>query len=194
MSLDFSALEARIVLAEAGVMPRGDDIYTQVSSDLFGGSIPRDVIKVAVLAELYGASKSMLSNRLGMSGKKLDTFVDSMRSYFRTDELKRRLKADFESTGFVHNRYGRPLTIDDASSDHLFVNTYAQSTGVDVSLLGFRSVLDRLGTDGIRPLFVLHDALILDVREDRIADVSAVSSATVPTYDADFPLKLEKIA
>jgi len=75
----------------------------------------------------------------------------------------------------------------------LFVNTFAQSTGVDVSLLGFKSVMDRLGTDGVRPLFVLHDALIFDVRGDRLGDVEAIDSVEVPLYDARFPLKLEKI-
>jgi hypothetical protein len=128
-----------------------------------------------------------------MSGEQLDKFIDRIRSYFRTPDLRRRIAEDLSSTGFIHNKYGRPLTVDDSSSEHLFVNTYAQSTGVDVSLLGFKAILDRLGTDGIRPLFVLHDALILDVRNDRIKDVECVSSIEVPGYTAPFPLKVETL-
>ena len=94
--------------------------------------------------------------------------------------------------GKVCNKHGRYLELDDPQ-DHLFVNTFAQSTGVDVALLGFKSVMDRLGIDGVRPLFVLHDALILDVRSDRLKDVENISSVKVHGYDAAFPLKFEKM-
>ena len=62
-----------------------------------------------------------------------------------------------------------------------------------MSLLGFKTIIDALGTDGIRPLFVLHDALILDVRSDRLKDVENISSVKVHGYDAAFPLKFEKM-
>lgn len=192
--LDFSSLEARIILYEAGVVPRGDDVYTQISEDLFGGRMSRDTVKVAVLSELYGSSKAALGNRLSIGGKQLDDFVASIRSYFRTPELKARLKEEYTNGGKIHNKYGRPLFIDDPSADHLLVNTYTQSTGVDVSLLGFKSIVDSLGTDGIRPLFVLHDALILDVRGDRLADVEAIESIEVPGFAKKFVLKLEFIS
>jgi len=191
--LDFASLEARIILAEAGVRPRGDDVYTQISEDLFGGRMPRDTVKVAVLSELYGISRSALGNRLKVGGKQLDDFISTIRAYFRTPELKARLKEELDSRGRIHNRYGRPLFVDDASADHLLVNTYTQSTGVDVSLLGFKSIVDSLGSDGIRPLFVLHDALILDVRGDRLADVAAIDSIEVPGFSEKFVLKLEFI-
>jgi hypothetical protein len=193
VSLDFSSLEARIILHEADVHAPSADVYGHISKELFDGSIDRAAVKVAVLAELYGASKGLISRRLDMSGEQLDKFIDRIRSYFRTPDLRRRIAEDLSSTGFIHNKYGRPLTVDDSSSEHLFVNTYAQSTGVDVSLLGFKAILDRLGTDGIRPLFVLHDALILDVRNDRIKDVECVSSIEVPGYTAPFPLKVETL-
>jgi hypothetical protein len=191
--LDFSSLEARIILYEAGVRPRGDDVYGQISEDLFGGKVSRDATKVAVLSELYGISKSALGNRLDMGGKQLDDFITSIRRYFKTPELRSRLKEEFLGRGKIHNKYGRPLFIDDASADHLLVNTYTQSTGVDVSLLGFKSIVDLIGTDGIRPLFVLHDALILDVRGDRLPDVESVKSTAVPGFEEKFPLKLESI-
>lgn len=192
--LDFSSLEARIILYEAGVRPTGDDIYKQISEDALGGRVSRDVTKVSVLSELYGISKAALGNRLSMSGKQLDDFVASIRNYFKTPELKARLKEEYSTRGKIRNKYGRPLFIDDPSADHLLVNTYAQSTGVDVSLLGFKSIVDTLGMDGIRPLFVLHDALILDVRGDRLPDVEAIQSIEVPGFEKSFLLKLEFIS
>jgi len=191
-SLDFSALEARIILAESGKASDSLDLYESLSQDLFGGAIDREATKIAVISELYGASRTALASRLGIANHKLDEFVTKVRSYFGTVELRKRLKEEFIKIGKIRNKHGRFLDLDDPQ-DHLFVNTFAQSTGVDVSLLGFKSVMDRLGTDGVRPLFVLHDALILDVRGDRLGDVEAIDSVEVPLYDARFPLKLEKI-
>lgn len=192
-SLDFAALEARIILAEAGVECHDSDLYSALSEKLFQGKIGRDVVKVAVISELYGSSKHALGARLGLAGRKLEEFIDTIHRYFKTSDLRKRLKEEFKSTGKIRNRHGRFLDLDDPQ-DHLFVNTYAQSTGVDVALLGFKHVMDRLGTDGVRPLFVLHDALILDVRKDRLDDVAGVDSTRVPKYNVDFSLKFEEIS
>ena len=191
VSLDFSSLEARVILQETDVEMIEDDIYLQISQRLFDGRIPRDVVKVAVLSELYGASKATLGHRLEMGGAELDSFVSAIRSYFRTDDLKARLMKQHNEEKRIHNRYGRPLFFDVENPSHLLINTYAQSTGVDVSLLGFTSVVNDLGPDGVRPLFILHDALILDVREDRMADVAAIKKIAVPGYRHHFPVKAE---
>lgn len=191
-SLDFSALEARIILAESGTVPVTDDLYGSLAQRLFQGKISREIVKVAVISELYGSSKHALGGRLGLAGRKLDEFVETIHGYFKISDLRKRLKDEFIKTGKIRNRHGRLLDLDDPQ-DHLFVNTYAQSTGVDVSLLGFKAVMDKLGTDGIRPLFVLHDALILDVREDRLADVERTNFVSIPGYDFEFPLKFERV-
>ena len=191
-SIDFSALEARIILAETGKEFDGPDLYAKIARELFGGTIDRDIVKGAVISELYGSSKHTLGLRLGISGSKLDEFVGTIREYFETQHLKKRLKEEYSLTSKIKNKYGRPLELPEPQ-DHLLVNTFAQSTGVDVSLLGFKNVVEQLGTDGIRPLFVLHDALILDVREDRIKDVEGIKSTIVPGYSSKFPLKFETI-
>ena len=64
---------------------------------------------------------------------------------------------------------------------------------MDVSMIGFNNIIKQLGTDGVRPLYVLHDALILDVRSDRLKDVENISSVKVHGYEAAFPLKFEKM-
>lgn len=191
-ALDFGALEARIILAEAGKVSTAADLYGELAVELFGGGVDRNAVKTAIISELYGASKSSLGLRLGIGGTKLDEFISVIRGYFDTAALRRRLKVEHESTGRLRNKYGRSLELNEPS-DHLFINTYAQSTGVDVSLLGFKAVVDRLGTDGVRPLFVLHDALILDVRGDRLRDVESIASIAVPGYVSEFPLKFERL-
>jgi len=193
VSLDFAALEARVLLFEAGHQPTSSDIYTQISKDLFEGRVERSIIKVAVLSELYGASRASLDHRLNMPSADLDVFIKSIKSYFKTAILKARLKEEFEKKGNITNKFGRPLFIDSKNSDYLLVNTYAQSTGADISLLGFSKITEALGSDGIRPLFVLHDALILDVRPDRLRDVESITSINISGYDHGFSIKPEVI-
>lgn len=193
IALDFSSLEARIILAEAGVDLDSEDVYQHISDKIFGGSVARKTVKIAVLSELYGASRSALEHRLEMGGDELDRFTSSIKSYFRTELLKSRLKLQLNRDGQIHNKFGRPLFLDSKNSDYLLINTYAQSTGADVSLLGFKNILDGLGTDGVRPIFFLHDALLLDVREDRMNDVQDIKSISIPGYSVKFPLKFEAL-
>jgi hypothetical protein len=190
VSLDFRALEARIVLAEADRYSIHEDIYDEISQKQFKGIIPRDIVKVAVLSDLYGISRGALKARLGVTDQKLDSFIGVIRDYFRVEDLRSRLKVQVGSSGKMNNRFGRPLQIPEGQ-DNLLVNTYAQSSGVDVSMLGFDKILSQLGSDGVRPLFVLHDAIILDVRGDRLDEVSKITDVSIPTYQKPFPLKFE---
>lgn len=192
-SLDFRALEARIVLAEAGRSSDAEDMYDDIAENLFNRTIARDVVKTAVIAQMYGISRSSLKTRLGVSDAALDYFVGIIREHFKLEQLHKRLNEEAKTTDRIINRFGRILCVN-SKQTNVFINTYAQSTGVDVSMLGFDAVIKQLGNDGIRPLFVLHDAIILDVRHDRIEDVKALTSVAVPTYDVPFLLKYEKIS
>ena len=189
--LDFRALEARIVLAEAGRYSSAEDMYAEMAEGLFGGRLSRDAVKTAVIAELYGISRASLRLRLGVDDRTLDSFIGTIRSHFGLEELQKRLEKEYEETGGkINNRFGRPLQIPPGHKN-LLINTYAQSTGVDVSMLGFDSVIRSLGPEGIRPLFVLHDAIILDVRNDRLHEVSSMKHVPIPTYEQPFLLKYE---
>lgn len=192
VSLDFAALEVRVMLYEAGRSCQDPDLYAMIGRDI---GHDRKAVKGAVISELYGSSKYMLGKTLGINGRELDAFVNKIKAYFNTPELLKRIKAQFYETGHVINRYGRPVLIDDPL-DHVFMNYYAQSTGVDVSLLGFSQIVERLekSAPGVRPLFLLHDALILDVPTKHLETVMSIKSVTVPGYVQAFPLKAERLA
>ncbi|NBO99482.1 MAG: hypothetical protein EBU90_05045 [Proteobacteria bacterium] len=191
VSLDFSSLEARILLYESGNDCSEPDLY-QMLSNKFGG-MSREMVKAAVLAVLYGSSKSAVALHLGTSEEKIAKLIVQIEDYISTKSLLKRLKQEHKTTGFIKNRFGRKIPVD-RMQDNIFINYYAQSTGVDVSLMGFSNIMDVLGIEGIRPIFVLHDALILDVHPDRLADVSNVSKTKVHGYDQEFPIKFEEIS
>jgi hypothetical protein len=191
--LDFKALEPRIVLAEAGKATAAEDLYAEVAQEMFGGAVSRDTVKSAVISMLYGIGRASLMIQLHADDSKIDAFMARIREYFGLTALADKIRKGMGDDNIVVNRYGRRLKVDADARDAILINTYAQSSGVDVVLLGFDRILTHLGTDGIRPLFSLVDAIILDVSPDRLRDVQSVTSIDVPTYSARFPLKFEVI-
>lgn len=191
VSLDFSSLEARILLYESGGACDDSDLYESIARRIGGAS--RSVVKAAVLAELYGSSKSALALTLGMSDEALMNFIRKVEEIIDTRKLLSRLKRQFSSEGSITNKYGRRIEVT-RPQDNIFINYYAQSTGVDVALMGFNTILDSLGPEGIRPLFVLHDALILDVKDDRMKDVESITSVECLGYTPRFPIKMERLS
>lgn len=186
--VDFAALEPHVLLYEANGRCDAPDMYMYIADTMFKGTASRDAIKVAVISEMYGSGKRQLEERLGIQGDELDEFVHNVQFLFKTDVLKKRVKAEFYTRGFITNRHGRRIEID-TPLDHIFVNSYIQSTGVDVSLLGFIEVMRRLESPGVRPLFILHDALIIDVARDQLNEALAIKSVKVPGYVQKFPVK-----
>jgi hypothetical protein len=191
ISLDFSALEARILLYALGGSCPERDLYAKISREAFGTEERRKVVKGAVLAELFGSSRAALAAALGVSGPELQVFIGQIKRHFNIAPLVERLKAEFSALGFIKNAFGRRVSIDDPSP-HILVNSFAQSSGVDVALLGFSSLLPHFSGREIRPLFVLHDALILDVSPEGKRLVEEIVSIRVPLFSESFPVKIEE--
>lgn len=191
-ALDFAALEARILLYEYGKTCDDVDLYGKIAKEL---GYDRKAIKGAVIAKLYGMSDFVLGKRLGIEGKEFHTFLKKFDGHFSVEELLKRVKAQFVATGKVINRYGRPVTVDEPL-DHIFISYYGQSTGVDVTMMGFKQVIDTLAQKAprVRPIFLLHDALLLDVHDDDLQHVEAIKHVRVKGYVQSFPIKLEQIS
>lgn len=191
--LDFSALEVRVILYEAGHRCDNQDLYSDINESLFKSKLPRDVVKGAVISDLYGQSKRALGQRLGIKGKHLDAFMNKIRDYFKIEQLLKTIKQQFIENGYILNRYGRRVTIDEPL-DHMLINSYAQSTGADVVTLGFNQIIKQL--EGFRavPIFFLVDAILLDVHNDDLDVVKSVNNITVDGYVQKWPLKFESVS
>ena len=75
----------------------------------------------------------------------------------------------------------------------LLVNSYVQSTGADVSLLGFKKILDLTENKKIIPLFLIMDAMLVDVHDDDLMFLKAIRSVKIDRYDANFPINMKKV-
>jgi hypothetical protein len=191
ISLDFAALEARILLYEHGGRCDEPDLYQMIAREL---GYERKAIKGAVISELYGSSKRALGVQLGIEGAALDEFVQRVKRYFSTHELLARIKAQFLKTGKIMNRHGRPIVVDEPL-DNLFIAYYGQSSGVDITLLGFRQVIDQLTSVAPRsvPIFLLHDAILIDAHKDEVPAIRAINSLRIKGYVQRFMLKADDV-
>ena len=170
LSLDYKSLEPRVLLATSGTLPIEEiekDIYEQVRSSLFSNNpeITRDVVKKIVLSELYGASIETLRQRVP-NVEDLENVVGSIAEWFGVKALQTKLYEEWKQNGykFITNFYGRRVKTE---TQHTLVNHYVQSTAVDVAMLGFKNILEYVEeldqTELVVPIFILHDALILDI-------------------------------
>ena len=192
LMLDYMSLEARIAANEAGLR-LGDDIYTDIGTQVLGG-VPRQVAKVAVLATIYGGGARMLSEFVEPGSA--DWLVDRLRDYFKVSKLTSKLRNQHEANeGYIRNFYGR--RVESLPADHILYNSYVQSTGVDAALLGFAKISCYIEESGLKsqPLFVLHDALILDIHPDEKMYVPMMEKygSDIDDFDIKFPVSVTDI-
>lgn len=152
MSIDFVSLEPRLALMAVGESPRGD-VYEEISR---ASGYSRAKAKIATLSFLYGA---------GASGGVEEKLKRHVKEYFRVQSLQE-LIASTPGT----NGYGRPI---EPEEPRLMIPHWVQSTAVDVCLLGFSQLAETLA--GLcDPLFLVHDALFVDVPADNTGELSRI--------------------
>lgn len=185
LNIDFSAMEARVVLYEHGGHCDDVDLYGKIALEL---NLPRNVVKGSVIAELYGMSKHALAAKLGLEKRVVFNYMKDLDAQFRVSELKSRLRSQYNELGYVKNRYGRCILIDDPL-DHILLNYYTQSSAVDVAMYGFNSILTSYSD--MKLLFLVHDAMIVEVPIKLYDSMEKILKVKVPGYVSTFPLKVE---
>jgi hypothetical protein len=164
--IDFVSLEPRVLrLLRGGDAPA--DIYGAIASRLEG--VDRRHAKLATLKSLYGASGSSVREEIGAGASKL---MKEINDYFGLESLRRRISESDDP----RNLWGRPIP--EARDPHLSVSHYTQSTAVDVSLMGFSKIMDRIADEDldVQPVFVLHDALLVDCHPDAVSRVREIAA------------------
>jgi len=190
--LDFAQLEPRIVLYEAGRMCLEIDLYSSLNKEIFGEKIDRSVVKTAIIAQLYGISKDVVAKRLNVTHYEISTFTKKISLFFKTSELLQRVKQQYLKSGFIRNRYGRRIAIDEPVN-RIFLNSYVQSTATDVAMIGFYDIVKGLSSL-VRPMFVVHDALFVDCHNSVIDEFLGYKWIKVPGYVQRFVIKGEKLS
>lgn len=190
--VDFVSLEPRFVLHVQGKSPPRD-IYEDIRQCVFKGELDRRTVKTATISALYGSSSDLMSSLTG-AGSTSKSIIRRVVEYFQSDRLGSRL-AEETNAGPIHNYYGRPLNEMVRGVKHSkLVSYYVQSSCVDSSLLGFSDLCNRLKSLGARPIYVIHDAVLIDVPQNVEAEFLKVCSAGIDLNVGHFELSANKIS
>ena len=167
---DYSSLEPRVLLSMHGKKDIPQDIYTNVISEL-NITAPRAAIKTTILSRLYGAGENSIVYQLKDLVEYPESIIEIVDDYFQINELKAKLNDEYIASGHkrIFNYYGKPIHCPDVDPYKL-INYFIQSTAVDVAMLGFNELIRRIALanllDWIVPVFVIHDAIVLDIHKD----------------------------
>ncbi len=197
VQIDFVSLEPRIALSISG-NNTCSDVYEIVRSNALESSVNRDVAKIATISSLYGMSPRKLAKLIGdCEPSEAKKILEKIRKYFKISALEGRLKKEAEKDQTVKNHYGRQLSVENAPK-HILVNRFIQSTAADGALLGFSKLMDDFSDRGldIDPVFVIHDAVIVDVPDSSMREFLKIISnpLSIPGIDGSFPVATEIIA
>jgi len=188
LSLDFSALEVRLLMSDMAGIVVQQDPYLDLSGALMG-ELNREKSKLALISTVYGSTTHGLSQSLGVSLTEAKHIHSTIAERCGVGDLLKRLRSEHNKNGFIRNRYGRRIETPDPGDGQL-LNSYLQSTGVDVALLGFSEIIRRLNSDHAVPVALLHDALILDTTQEFADKISVSLSIPVPGFIGKFPIKV----
>lgn len=195
--LDYSSLETRFAFILSGKENLKADIYQQISDDLLN-HFTRKQVKIATLAILFGMGNQSMSKLLNLSGNELYKIVDKLRGYFNIEYIIQDLKrTKIVANNKLKNFYGRIIDIPLNAPDYIILNSYIQSTCVDISLLGFSKIIEYIKEQNLKiePTFIIHDALIMDVHPaelNKLNDLIQIGSDALNLREK-FVLKQEKL-
>jgi hypothetical protein len=174
--VDFVSLEPR-VMRYVNNQDAPDDIYNDIKDKLFNSEIDRKVVKLATLSALYGSSHRAISEITG-NKESSKNVIRRVRQYFDVDRMERGLMRILHEEKQIANYYGRPLRIEDPRPN-ILISHYVQSTAVDTALIGFSRLMKDLTLLKIVPIYVIHDAVVVDVPMDSIEEFHKICNVGI---------------
>lgn len=144
------------------------DLYSQIleSASL---DLSREQVKVAVLSIIFGAGLSKLTETFGRDALLVKKEISS---FFKLEDVLELIEKSKKEE--YRNYFGKPLKIKKRAKNVL-INNYIQSSSVDVSLMGFSKLIKSCeNIKSLKPLAVVHDALVLDIKESELEDFKQI--------------------
>ena len=160
LQIDLSAAEPNIALNIAG-LEANKDVYQHIATEILKNTVSRSDAKLIILCALYGQSASKLQRFLP-SNLDARSIIRKCREYFDVNNLEKNL-LKLHRAGNLRNVLGRPLKLDKTDS-RLLISYYLQSSAAELAVVMFSELINefRQQRKGVKPLFIIHDALILD--------------------------------
>ena len=185
LSVDFNALEPRVIMTVMGKKNLPADIYSMIGNDIGANDIDRTILKTMIISTLYGMTRRNFILKF-IDTKDADCIYDNLQRVLGVKGIFSKIKNDMCGDTFK-NHFGRPLKCENES---LYVNHFTQSTAVDVACDGFLKFIEDCKSF-VRPVFLLHDELIVDIKNDDLDRVKEylTGGLYIPSLDSNFHVK-----
>lgn len=189
IAIDFSSLEVRLLLLEAGKSIKNFDIYQKISDGL-KNILDREQVKKLLISFIYGASNEKLASICEVDISIINDIILSLKRNLNIENLLLKIKSKINNNK-IENKLGRLIKLENNSNDDgIILNYYIQSLGADFSIVTFYNFLNNLNTPDIKPIFIIHDSLVLDVHNSNLNNISNLDSIFSEIYKVKFPVKI----
>lgn len=182
IEIDFNSLEARVLnwIARNDIVE--GDMYTWIGSQAGTGTVPRGVVKEATLAAIYGMSRRNFALRYQDMPDAVDVY-ESVRRLMRVQELDTKLR----DMNPLLNAFGRPLQDTTAR-----ISYHVQSSAVDIACHGFSWLVSQLDPDFAVPVYIIHDALVIDAKKSWIPRIEQIckDGLQISIMKCNLPVKI----
>ena len=186
--VDFKNLEPRVIRKING-KESYSDIYSEISESL-EFEVDRVIIKRGIISTLYGS----LSQIKGLSKDRSEKVLNVTKEYFDLDAILKKASV-VNDIGCRSNYYGRPIWNIEETKENKIINNYIQSTAVDIALAYFSEICTKINLELCKPIFIIHDALVIDVHNDYMNDIINILSKGYNCKKlGHFPVEIEKLS
>ena len=215
MTADYSQIELRILAHFSGdevfvtAFREGKDVHRETAAVIFEVPVDevtgrmRDQAKTVNFATLYGQGPFSLARQLGISMEEAKRFIGQ---YFERFAGVRRFLdeqvAQAKDLGYVATLMGRRRFVPELRArawnvrqfgERVAQNTPIQGTAADLIKVAMIRLHDVVGgTPGVRMVLQVHDELVFEVAEERVAEVTAtVVNVMESAMDLNVPLRVD---
>jgi hypothetical protein len=189
LQIDLISAEPKIALQVQG-KKSPVDLYEYLSRHILEGKVSRKESKLITLSALYGQSAANLKKILP-EDVNANIVIRKTKDYFDSSYLERTLKQSHRSRN-LRNILGRPLNIPE-NDERLVVSYFLQSSAAEAAILMF-SNWSAEHKDVAVPLYVIHDALIVDCNEELSSSLLQKKNIQLNVGDWSFDAKVTQVS
>ena len=198
LAADYSQIELRIMAHLSddaglrGAFAADRDVHQATAAEVFGVPLEdvsaeqRRSAKAINFGLIYGMSAFGLARQLGIERGAAQRYVDLyFERYPGVKAYMDRTREQARETGYVETVFGRRLYLPDIRSRNRALQQYAERSAINAPMQGTAADLIKLamiavdawcgheGSDDARLIMQVHDELVLEVRTEAVARVTA---------------------
>ncbi|MGL4250806.1 MAG: DNA polymerase I [Aeromonas sp.] len=217
VAADYSQIELRIMAHLSGdkglltAFAEGQDIHKATAAEVFGvelGAVTSDMRRSAKAINfglIYGMSAFGLAKQLGVGRAEAQKYMDLyFERYPGVLAYMERTRQQAEAQGYVETLFGRRLYLPDIKSrnaglrkaaERAAINAPMQGTAADIikrAMINVDSWIRGIGDESIRMLMQVHDELVFEIREEKLAEYTTIIKEKMSAAaELDVPLLVE---